>query len=252
MTRIRLAAAAVLASAFVAACSSSSGNDAPSSTTSSSGTASASSNNSAAAALAATLRTGLTGLQSAHLVVDAGALGGKSEGDVAYANGQATGSDITLLSGTDTTELVTVGSTTYAKLPAARNTSGKPWVKVSASSKNEFVRALATSVDISKAAASLPAVAEVAGTASSVTRTGNTYALVVEPAKSADTSLGKLLATIGQQSVPVKLVLDAKGRPTDITITVKLGTQSFDVVIAVSKFDAPVTIATPPAGQVAS
>jgi hypothetical protein len=209
-----------------------------------------------AVALGATMRKGMTGLTSAHIVVDAGALGGKSVGDVRYADGAATASDVVVAVG-GSTELRTIGATTYAKPPAARNTSGKPWVIVSATSKNEFVRALDSQVTISKAAASLPAIAGVAATASSVQDkgtdgTGHHYALQIEPARSSGTTLGSLLADIGQKTVPVDLWLDGKGRPVLIRIAVKLGTQSFDVTIAVSKFNAPVKITPPPTDQIAA
>lgn len=203
------------------------------------------------------MRAGLAGLRSAHIVVDAGTLGGTSEGDFAYSGGQSTGSDIVLDSGADKTEIITVGSTSYAKLPAGRNTSGKPWVKVSSTSSNEFVRALASSIDISKAASSLPAVADVTATATAVQdkgtdSTGHHYALTVEPSKAGSGTLATLLAGLGQQSVPVDLYLDPKGRPVKIVIGAKLGTQTFHVTVVISKFDAPVHITAPPQDQVFS
>ena len=81
---------------------------------------------SAAVALAARMRSSLTGLTSAHVDVDAGQLGGKSSGEFLYAKGISTASAITLDSGAEKTRIITVGSTSYAKLPPGRNTSGKP------------------------------------------------------------------------------------------------------------------------------
>ncbi|MGH8860065.1 MAG: hypothetical protein ACRDVG_02325 [Jatrophihabitantaceae bacterium] len=209
-----------------------------------------------AVTLGNTMRKGMTGLTSAHISVDAGTLGGKSVGDVKYANGQATASRITLDVG-GRTEIVTVDDKTYAMLPPGRNTSGKPWVIVSSASKNEFVRALDSQATISKAAASLPAVADVAATATSVQDMGNStkghhYALQIEPARSSGTTLGALLANIGQKTVPVDVYLDSKGRPVLIKIAVKLGTQSLPVTIAVSRFDESLAITAPPANEVAS
>jgi hypothetical protein len=239
-------------------CSSSGGgsSSAPASSPASAVPARPSAGSAQAIALGNTMRTGMSGLTSAHIVVDAGALGGKSAGNVSYAGGRATASDITLDVG-GSTELRTIGTTTYAKPPPARNTTGKPWVIVSADSKNEFVRALDSQVTISKAAASLPAIADLAATATAVQDkgtdgTGHHYALQIEPARSSGTTLGSLLADIGQKSVPVDLWLDGKGRPVLIRIAVKLGTQSFDVTIAVSRFDAPVKITAPPTDQVAT
>jgi hypothetical protein len=248
-------AAVLLVPALLAACSSSGGGSA--STPPSSGapqtSGSAAASSPAAAALAAKMRKGLTGLTSAHVVVNAGALGGTSIGDITYANGTATASDITLESGADKTRIITVGSNSYANLPKGRNTTGKPWVKVSATSKNEFVRALASSLSLNKAAASLPAVAGLASTASSVQAKGTgRYALVIDPAKSSGTTLGTLLGDIGQKAIPVTLVLDSAGRPVKVLIAVKIGSQSFTFGVTVSKFNAPVHISAPPADQISA
>lgn len=241
---------------IVAGCSSSGGGAPSASTPPASGTHSSGSvtpGSPAAVALAAKIRKGLAGLTSAHVAVDAASLGVVSNGDISYAKGAATASDIVLNSGADRTRIITVGSTSYAKLPAGRNTTAQPWVKVSAASKNEFVRALASSVTLSKAVASLPAIAELASTASSVTKKGaSRYRLTVDPAKSSGTILGTLLGDIGQQTVPLELTLDRAGRPAAVDITVKLGSQTFAFTVAASRFNAPVKIAAPPAVQVGS
>ncbi len=151
---------------------------------------------------------------------------------------------------------ITVGDTTYAKLPAGRNTSGKPWVIVSNDSSNEFVRALSSQVSLTKAATSLPAIADAVGTATSVTDKGTTpqghdYALQLDPSKITDANLGGALRDLGENPVPVTVVLDKSSRPTQIKIAVKLGATSFPIVIDVSKYNAPLTITAPPADQVA-
>jgi hypothetical protein len=254
--RRRCAAALALPALVIAGCSSSGGatkTSSPPPPSSTQSTASVTPGSPAAVALAAKIRKGLTGLKSAHLVVNAGSLGGISVGDISYANGAATASDIVLDNGGEKTRIITVGSTSFAKLPKGRNTSGKPWVTVSAASKNEFVRALASSLSLNKAASSLPAVADLAGTASSVTTKSEAqYALIIDPAKSSGTTLGTLLADIGQKTVPVRLTLDRGGRPVAVAITVKLGSQTFAVTVAVSQFNVPVKITAPPAGQVSS
>lgn len=194
-------------------------------------------------------------LTSAHVSVDAGALGGRSVGDVMFSGGQATASDITLDAG-GKARVVTIGGTSYAMLPPGRNTTGKPWIVVSSSSSNEFVRALASQVTISKAASSLPAIADVVETASAVTdkgtvAAGHQYALRVDPTKVADPTLGSMLRDLGETPVPIQLTLDRTGRPVLIKIAVTLGTQSFPVVITVSRFNAPLHITAPPQSQVA-
>ena len=208
-----------------------------------------------AGAVAARMHNGLSSVTSAHLVIDAGSLGGTSVGDVKYSNGQATASQLTLNAG-GTAQIVTVGDTTYAKLPPGRNTTGKPWVVVSSDSNNEFVRALSSQVSLVKAATSLPAIADAVGTATSISAKGTTpqghsYALQLDPSKISDPNLGGALRDLGENPVPVTLVLDKSARPTQIKIAVKLGTSSFPIVIDVSKFNAPLTITAPPADQVA-
>lgn len=235
----------------VAGCSSSGGSG--KSSTSAAPKTSNSATSSAATALAAKMRDGLDGLTSAHVVVDAGALGGKSSGDFAFANGKATASDITTGTGTDRTEIVTIGTTSYAKLPSGRNTSGKPWVKVSSTSKNEFVRALASQLDLSKAAASLPDAADLVGTATQVRQRGaNSYTIVIDPSKSSSTTIGSLLGAIGQKTVPLDLTLDSAGRPTHVAIATSLGGQSLKFTLDVSKFNAPVHISAPARGEISS
>jgi hypothetical protein len=231
------ACGAALVALALAGCSSSGGSHA-SSTPPSSAASTIS-----ATALSDKIKAGLTGLTSAHLAVDAGPLGGTSSGDFSFENGTATASDITL----NNTKVITIDGTSYAKLPRGQNTSGKPWVKVSQDSSNEFVRGLAGALSVSKAAASLPAIADLAATATSVKADGNTYTLVIDPSKSSGTTLGALLGATGQKTVPVQVTLDDKGRPAHIRVNLKLA----NVDITISDFDAPVHITAPPADQVA-
>jgi hypothetical protein len=248
VTRLRLLLAATVL--LVAGCTSSGSGGGTGAPTSSSGGSST-----LAATVANTMRKGMSGLTSAHLVIDAGGLGGKSIGDVKYSNGQATASRLTINAGGAAT-LVTIGDTTYAKLPGGRNTTGKPWVIVSPDSNNEFVRALSSQVGLTKAATSLPAIADAVASASTITDKGTTaqghaYALQLDPGKVADPNLGGALRDLGENPVPVTLLLDKSGRPTQVKILVKLGSSSFPILIDVSKFNAPLTITAPPPDQVA-
>lgn len=250
MLRYRIWLVAVVGALSVAACSSSGGKAASSTPPPPSSSASASS--AQAGALANTIRKGMSGLTSAHIAVDAGTLGGKSVGDVKYANGQATASDV-ILEQAGRTRVVTVGDKTYAKLPGGQNTTGKPWVLVSPNSSNEFARGLAGQLTITKATSSLPAIADVVATATSVqNKGGGRYSLQLDPSRAGGTTLGSLLSGLGEKTVPVELTLDSKGRPVLIQLSVKLGSQSFPVVIKVSRFDEPLTITAPPPDQVTS
>jgi hypothetical protein len=250
VVRYRACLAALFVATTAAACSSSGGKGQTATTPPPPSSTSAGTSSAQAGALANTMRKGMSGLTSAHIAVDAGTLGGKSDGVVKYADGQATASDITLdMAGR--TRVVTIGNTTYAKLPAGQNTTGKPWALVSPNSSNEFVRGLAGQLTITRATSSLPAVADVVATATSVqNKGGGHYALQLDPSRSAGTTLGSVLSSLGEKTVPVQLTLDGKGRPVLIQISVKLGSQSFPVVIKVSNFNQPVTITAPPRDQV--
>ena len=202
------------------------------------------------------MRKGLAAVTSAHLVIDAGSLGGKSVGDVKYSNGQATASQLTINAG-GTAQIVTVGDTTYAKLPAGRNTTGKPWVIVSNDSNNEFVRALSSQVSLVKAATSLPAIADAVGTATSISDKGTTpqghrlRAAARSRRRSATRISAARCAISARTRCRSRSSSTSPSRPTQIKIAVKLGSSSFPIVIDVSKFNAPLTITAPPADQVA-
>jgi hypothetical protein len=251
--RAALLVPALLAPLLAAGCSSSGGSTAPTTTPPSNSSASPAQ----AAQLAAKMRAGLAGITSAHLSVDGGVLIGTVTGDFSYANGTATASDISLVTGGQKSQIVTIGSTSYVQLPPAHITDGKPWAVVRSNSKNEFVREVASTLTLTKAASSLPAVADLVSTAVSVqdkgtTSTGHEYTVVIDPAKSGGTTLGTLLSDVGQQSVPIDLFLDGTGRPVRVVVAVKLGSQPFDITVDVSKFNAPVHVAAPPSDQVST
>lgn len=251
MAVFRTCAAGLTAVVLLAGCSSSGG-----STSSSVPPSTSASSSAAAAALAAKVRAGTRNLTSAHISVDAGALGGKAAGNVAFHDGTTTASDVTLnLAGT--TRIITVGDTSWAMLPKGRNTSGKPWVLVSENTGNEFVRALVSQVGVIKAAASVPAIADVVAHASSVqdlgtSARGHHYALSLAMDEIRDTSLGAQLATLGTDPLPVDLFLDPKGRPVHVTLAAKLGGESLPIAITASSFNVPVQISAPPSSEVAS
>lgn len=236
----------------LAGCSSSGGSP-PGAPPSSGSSASASAQ---AAALADTLRRATSTLTSAHVKVDAGPIGGTSTGEVTFAAGRATASDFTL-SASGPTRVITVGNTSYAKLPGGRNTSGKPWVVVSNNTSNEFVRALVNQVSVIKAAASVPAIADLVASARSVHDLGSApqghhYAISLDLQRVRTTALGAELAALGTNPLPIDLYLDPKGRPALIKISARLGTQPLPIAVTVDRFDAPVKITAPPADEVDS
>jgi hypothetical protein len=215
----------------------------------------------AAKRLAAKIEQGTATLTSAHLDVNAGALGGTIAGNVSFANGQTTGSDLTVTQSGSTTEVITVSGTTYGKLPSSQNTSGKPWVKVSDSSSNEFVRALAGTMTLVNAATSLGDVSKLITTATTSVKdvgsepvggtTTEHYALTVDP-KKVSGDLASALGSTGSKALPVDLWIDGQGRPVQIKIAIPLGSQSLPLLVKVSSFNAPVLISAPPSDQVST
>jgi hypothetical protein len=252
---VRVIAAASLGAVLVLAGCTSSGGSQPSSAPATSAAGSAPAGQ--AARLASTMQSALSKITSAHLQMDGGVLLGTTEGDFSFANGSATASDIMVDQGGQHTRVVTVGSTSYAMLPAGQNTTGKPWAKVTANSKNEFVRAVAGTLGLVKAASSLTQVAGLVSTATSVqdkgsSGAGHEYSVVLDPAKTSGSDLGALLGMAGPDPIPVTLVLDSSGRPVQVKVQVKLGSQPFTVTVNVSKYNAPVHITAPPPNQVSS
>jgi hypothetical protein len=249
---LRLLIITTLAGTVAVAGCSSSGGSSPSSAPTTTSTAA----NKQAQELAGKLRAGTSTLTSAHIKVDAGSIGGTSEGNVTFKDGAATASDITL-NQAGSTRIVTVGDKSYAKLPGGRNTSGKPWVVVSNDTSNEFVRALVPQVSIIKAAVSVPAIADLVASATSVrdlgsSATGHHYALSLDMNRVKQTTLGAQLATLGTNPLPIDIYLDSKNRPAEVKISARLGAQSLPITITAGRFNAPVTITAPPANEVAS
>ena len=212
-----------------------------------------------AAGVAATLTKGLAGLHSAYLTVDSGDLGGTSSGTFTFAGGKEQASDLTIVQGGKKIRVITVGATSYAKLPAGENTSSTPWRKVSDSSKNEFVKALSAPLTVNQSVGSLGALVDITKSAKSVHDKGAStvdgvratqYALVIDPAAAKGKSdLQQELQLLGSTQVPVDLWLDAQGRPVRLLIDVSLAGQKFSIDVHASRFNAPATIAAPPASQ---
>lgn len=252
----RCVAALVVPTVLLAACTSSGDKQGPTTSPPGSGTAT-----SPAAQLADKVRHGVEGLKSAHLDVDAAVLGQKITGDVMFADGRTTASDLTIDQVGTVVEVITVGTTSYAKLPGAQNTSGKPWVQVSATSGNEYVRALAGTLTLTTAATSIGSLTGLLGTATTSVKdsgseqvggvTAEHYALTIDPTK-ATGDIADALSAAGKDPLPVDLWLDAQDRPVQIKIAVPFGQQSFPLLVKVSKFDAPLDISAPPPDQVST
>jgi hypothetical protein len=214
------------------------------------------------AALAGRLDTALTSLTSAHLDIDAGALGGKSTADVQLADGRSTATDVHLTQSGQQVEVVTVGDAGYAKIPAAANDSGKPWVAVEDNSHNAIAESLATTVSVADVTTSLSVVSGLVRSAADVREVGSDraggvaatrYTMKLNPQKgTGNSTLDGLLKTLGSTSIPVDLWLDGSDRPVKFTLHIALGGTALPVTVAISRFDAPLTITAPPSAEVSS
>ena len=263
MTRHRLTAAALIAPLVLAVgCTSSSKHSTSTSTSSTQGSGSSTGSGSAASsgahALQASMHTALTSVTSTAVTIDAGGLIAATTGHITLDNGSATASDITIGTGADATRVITVGSTAYAKLPAGQNTTGKPYLKVSESSSNEFVRGLASDLQILQATYSLGDLVDLLASATGFTDNGATqlagaaaheYSFdVVGDAQGSN--LQKQLASLASAPVPVQLWTNAQNLPVKVVLTVKIGGASLPVTATLGSFNALVTITAPPSSEV--
>src|SRR4051794_39106305 len=251
MIRHRVTVASVsLVLVLTAACSSS-GKKHPST----SKTAGSSGNSAAAHSLSDSLHTALGTVTSAAITIDAGGLIATTTGHIKLDAGHATASDFTIGSGADATHVIVVGSDAYANLPAGQNTSGKPYIKVSANSGNEFVRGLAETLQILQASASLGDLADLVATASGFTdkgtAAGDTHEYTFSISGDANGSvLQQQVAELGSAPVGVDLFVGAQKLPVKVILQVKIAGSTLPVTATLSSFNAPVTITAPPENQV--
>jgi len=260
--RRALPAGLVAAALALAACSHSSPSSSDTSTTSGPAPTSAHAPAAAARPLAAQLGRGLAGVTSAHLAIDAGALLGTAVGSIKVQRGTVTASDLTVTTGGAKAHVITIAGTSYAHLDGGKQLGPKPWVKVSSTSSNEFVRGLAGNLQLVQSVTSLGEVAQLLGTATSVKQDGTGtvdgvkathYLLTLDAgtaAKSGNGQLQSLLNELGSGSVPVDLWTDAQHRPVKIAVHLSLAGTKLAVTVDITNYNAPVTITAPPANQV--
>lgn len=255
MTRHRVRAAALLAPLLlVAACTSTAKH-----TLSISSAPNGSPESSAAKSLESSMHAALATVTSTAISIDAGALIATTTGHIALHDGTATASDLTIGTGAEATRVITVGTTAYAHLPAGENTTGKPYVLVSATSSNEFVRGLVADLQILQAASSLGDLADLLATATGFTDAGPATVAGV-PAHhyrfdvSGDahgSNLQKQLAALASAPVPVELWTNAQSLPVQVVLSIKVGGATLPVTATLGSFDAPVSITAPPGNEIA-
>ncbi|WP_375486267.1 hypothetical protein [uncultured Jatrophihabitans sp.] len=218
----------------------------------------------APATLAATLQQGLSGATSARLVVSStlGSQTLRGSGDVGLSNGTISRADLQqqLPSGLGSLRIVVVGDRTYAKLPGALNTSGKPWVLLDPDSKSLVVSQLASTVAPVLAVAAPASLVTFARSASSVTDLGRattsgvatTHYRVTVDTSTLPSSVPSSITGGGKSPVPVDMYLDASGRPRRVSGTFSISGQSVTPTIVLSDYNAPVTVTAPPSDEVST
>lgn len=215
--------------------------------------------------LAATLKQSLAEVKSLHLSlhVTAGGIKVTGSGDERLAAGKLQAFQLTeRIPGGQTIRLVYVDGKFYAKVPREMNKSGKPYVLVSPNSSDPMLRGIARSLDSALQSASVQSANVYARVASSVRDLGKTtvngqqathYAVVIDPAKLPAGLPGmSKLAGAGIKSIPVDMYLDSQNRPVQISLHLGIRNESSDSVVTISRYNQPVSISAPPAGQVAT
>jgi hypothetical protein len=214
----------------------------------------------AASALADRVGAALNALTSVHLDIDAGGLGGKSTADIKLQNGHATATDAHLTENGQQVEMITIGGTSYAKLPAGSNPSGKPWLEIGSDSTNPMINSLTSGLNIAAMASSLSVVTALMRGSTGLQNKGadsvngvsaTHYVMQLDPKKkTGNAQLDGLLSSLGGSNLPLDFWLDSSDRPVKFVIHASFAGTSLPVTVQASKFDAPLSISAPPASQV--
>jgi hypothetical protein len=216
------------------------------------------------AALAALMESGISQVKSARIDLDVSISGQPLTGSGAEKldSGKLVALDVTehLPAGAGDIRIIVVNGDTYAKLPAALNSTGKPYLRVTSDSSNPVIQQLSSSMDSALASASLGSVADFARAAKSFRFVGPAtvrgvatthYSIVVEIDKLPDDLPGKKeLLDGGVKSLPLELFIDKQGRPIQVTENADLQGQKIQTKVGVRAYDEPVTITAPPADQI--
>jgi hypothetical protein len=224
-------------------------------------TTSASSAGTTASALSAHLKSATDKLSAAHFSLNLNFAGQALPftGDETLQNGTLRALDITgqLPSNAGSIEVISLGGKTYAKLPAAFNGSGKPYLLVTPNSSNAIVKQLASGLDIGLFSISLGSMSVFVAASKSIDAKGAAqvggaaathYSITVDTTKLPATFPGR--DKFGASTVPLELYVDGVGRPVKMVVTAKVQGQDVSSTATVSSFNKPVNITAPPASQV--
>jgi hypothetical protein len=207
---------------------------------------------------------GVRHVSSAHLHLSINAAGQSvtGNGDEKLSNGAVKAIDLAeTIPGAGQIRLIHVGGKTYAKLPAALNTgSSKPYILVSAHSKNPIIAQLGSSLSTAFNAASLKTYSVFVHAAKSVKVVGTDtvggvrttrYHVVVDAAKVPNSVLSRQeLQASGIKTVPIDLWIDGAGRPVQVVERLTVQGQTVSVKVTITKYNQPLTIKAPPASKV--
>jgi hypothetical protein len=217
-----------------------------------------------AAGLAQLLVKSNASVRSAHLTmtVAAGTVTITGAGNELLAQGKLRAMDLTeTVPRLGELRVVIDAGKTYLKLPASVNHAAKPWVLVSPASSNPVVRQLGTTLQSIEQSAALDQFTTFTN-AARVTRhmqetlngaPATHYVLSVDVTKLPSSLPGKeQLTAAGLTTLPVDLWIDQQGRLVKVAENLTVKSQHVSTTISIGQYNAPVTIAPPPAAQVAT
>lgn len=157
--------------------------------------------------------------------------------------------------------LIKAGGHTYAKLPNG-SSDGKPYVLLSTTSSDAQVRSLAQGLQSTDSAQSLQTTGVFISSARSVRDVGpatvggvraTRYAIVIDPSKLPASFPDKAaIVSSGLTAIPLDLYVDGSDRPVRTVEHLTVGGRTVSSTTVLSRFDAPVSITAPPAGQVST
>jgi hypothetical protein len=219
-----------------------------------------------AAGLSSFVQKAVAGITYAHINLDINFAGQSitGSGDEKISGKNLVGLDLTekLPGGAGSIRIIVADGKTYAKLPPAMNTSGKPYLLVTKDSSNPIISQLAPSLDSALSSASLGSVSAFITAAKSLKIKGSEsidgvttthYSIVVQISKLPSTMPGRdALVASGLSTLPLELYIDHEGRPVQVTEDFKVQGQSVSTKVNVTEYNKPVSIKAPPANQVGS
>jgi hypothetical protein len=214
------------------------------------------------ASLLAVMQQGINSVRSAHVTIQSvsGTQAVNAHGDQTMSDGKLTAMDLTEQVGATRLRMLLIGSSVYAQIPASLNRTGKPWVKATPASKSPVLSQLAPTVNSARESASLDSFGTFTQAATSMKVVGREtidgvvtthYSLIIDVSKLPPTSNNaKVLNQAGLKMLPADLWLDEHGRPVRASQTFTYRNQQISTVLLLSRYNAPVHIAAPPANQV--